>query len=846
MKTFKHILPFLLALLVLAGCEDDVNYTQGTAENPDCYGVYFPKKQATRTDLEFEPGTQTEVTYTVKRRNTVDPIVVPVVVKSNVEDIFVVEPIAFDAGEDETTFTISFPKAQMGTTYTCDINIEDPRYASIYGADKVNLSISLVLAKWELVTDEKTGETKGRYRDDILGNFASIDNPNANPNPEIELEIYERSDKKGYYRMKAYTPELMNIFAGGQVNHENRNVWTYVDASDPNKVYYPYQSTGLTLFADMGEWYIASQTPENFAMDESAGQYGTLKNGVITFPAQGIVLEPSEGEYAGKFFYANANGLQRIMLPGARVYDYSVALTKSEPADGVVEIGATLSEDTREFRYAIFTGNLSDGEASLKAQEIADGKIAAELIKTITASGTISVQDLEGGTGKYTLVGCIYGSDEEANPEGGETASQNLKMQGYASISFGYIAKGDEDKVSVILNIGLEATNEFAGQGITTDNAAKFWAYGEGIESVKHGVFKTKDIQGLDMTAFLKEEGKDFTKEQLDAINGGHYSVMLTGLNGDTEYTFAGLAYNGYASKLFTASIKTTGVYNPGLESEFLYSDFLPQKEQPSKEYLISTEWNYYAVNVMDEKPMRRKIGTVTIEDDPADDSSADLLTITGLPGVEFDEGGRIPAVYVPSTAPLAGITGAISPLLSQTPIGVINGEDILAGCVSEENPEALYAVNYPFIGGAVADGYIYFVPTPNYVEQGATFRYLYTLSTTTPYSILTDMLLVDPAKDMGGIPELAAERIAELRRMAAGLRQPRNYVERLEFSVSAERGSVKTVPTDYAKGFLPASAPEAKVVRATVGFSDAVQRANGSGSELRFRKTAAAEITLK
>ena len=579
-------------------------------------------------------------------------------------------------------------------------------------------------------------------------------------------------------------------------------------------------------------------------MDESAGQYGTLKNGVITFPAQGIVLEPSEGEYAGKFFYANANGLQRIMLPGARVYDYSVTLTKGEPADGVVEIGATLSEDTREFRYAIFTGSLSDGEASLKAQEMADGKIAAELIKTITASGTISVQDLEGGTGKYTLVGCIYGSDEEANPEGGETASQNLKMQGYASIPFGYVAKGDE--VSVILSIGLEATNEFAGQGITTDNAAKFWAYGEEIESVKYGVFKTDAIQGLDMTAFLQQMGKDFTKEQLDAINGGHYSIMLTGLNGDTEYTFAGLASNGYVSELFTASIRTTGKYNPGLESEFLYSDFLPQDEQPSKEYLISTEWNYYAINVMDEKQMRRKIGTVTIEDDPTEDSSVDLLTITGLTGLMFDEGGQIPAVYVPASAPLAGITGAISPMLSQDPIGVINGEDIISGCVSEENPEALYAVNYPFIGGAVADGYIYFVPTPNYVEQGATFRYLYTLSTTTPYSILTDMLLVDPAKDMGGIPELAAERIAELRRMAAELRQPRNCVERPEFSVSAGRGSVKTVPTDCAKGFLPASAPEAKAVRAAVGFSDAVRRADGSGSELRFRKTAAAEVTLK
>lgn len=840
MKTFKHILPFLLALFVLAGCKDDVNYTRGTAEDPDCYGVYFPKKQSTRTDLEFEPGTQTEATYTVKRRNIVDPIIVPVVVKSNVEDIFVVEPIVFDAGEEETTFTVSFPNAQENTTYTCDIDIEDPRYASVYGPDKVTLSISLVLAKWKQVTDEKTGATKGRYRDDILGNFASIKNPNANPNPEIELEIYERSDKKGYYRMKAYTPELMNIFAGGQVSHENRGVWTYVDASDPNKVYFPYQSTGLTLFAEMGEWYIASRTPENFAMDESAGQYGTLKNGVITFPAQGIVLEPSEGEYAGKFFYANANGLQRIMLPGARVYDYSVTLTKGEPADGVVEIGATLSEDTREFRYAIFTGSLSDGEASLKAQEMADGKIAAELIRTITASGTISVQDLEGGTGKYTLVGCIYGSDEEANPEGSETASQNLKMQGYASIPFGYIKAGDD--APVILTIGLEQTQEYAGQGITTDNSAKFYAYGQDIESIKYGVFKTKDLKKLsDTEAFLRQMGKDFTKDQLDSINKGHYSIMLTGLNGDTEYTFAGLAYNGYVTKLVSDTIKTTGKYNPGLESEFLYSDFLPQDEQPSKEYLISTEWNYYAINLLDEKVMRRKIGTVTIEGT----TGANKLTISGLTGATFDnDGGKIPAVYVPAEPQLADMNGAISPILSQDPIGTIYGEDVMALCVAEDLN--LYAANYPFIGGAVADGYIYFVPTPAFVEQGVTFRYLYTLSYSTPYSILTDMLLVDPAKDMGGIPELAAERIAELRRMAAELRQPRNCVERPEFSVSAGRGSVKTVPTDCAKGFLPASAPEAKAVRAAVGFSDAVRRADGSGSELRFRKTAAAEVTLK
>ena len=85
------------------------------------------------------------------------------------------------------------------------------------------------------------------------------------------------------------------------------------------------------------------------------------------------------------------------------------------------------------------------------------------------------------------------------------------------------------------------------------------------------------------MTAFLQQMGKDFTKEQLDAINGGHYSIMLTGLNGDTEYTFAGLAYNGYVRKLVTASIKTTGKYNPGLESEFLYSDSCRRKNNPRR-----------------------------------------------------------------------------------------------------------------------------------------------------------------------------------------------------------------------------------------------------------------------
>lgn len=55
--------------------------------------------------------------------------------------------------------------------------------------------------------------------------------------------------------------------------------------------------------------------------------YGTNVNGVITFPAKSVLLMfGDDGWYVG-----NAGGMQRLMLPGAEEYDYSLALTDSEP-----------------------------------------------------------------------------------------------------------------------------------------------------------------------------------------------------------------------------------------------------------------------------------------------------------------------------------------------------------------------------------------------------------------------------------------------------------------------------------------------------------------------------------
>lgn len=792
-KTLKHILWAFLTTTVLAGCSDDLTYTSGAEDDPDNYGVYFPE-QTSPTEVERDPAEEPQVTYKVRRAKYLDAITVPVAVTASKEGIFEIEPITFGPGEQETEFTVTFPKAEEGEKYTCDIRIEDPRYISLYGPRAIGLSFSVIRAGWELVTSADGTATKGKWRDDLIGNLYSLPSATFNPNPEVEIEIYQRRDIKGYYRMKVYGDAFMDALAGTKINYQGRDVYTIVDARDANKVFIPYQSTGLTLVSSNGELKIGSNVSENFMMDESTGQYGTLKDGIITFPAQSVLLELEKE--AGKFYSGNRDGMLRILLPGTVVPDYTVKLAKGEPADGVVEIAATLAEDVEVMKFAVFEGALDSGQASLAAQDMDAAKTFDGEIKT---SGTIRVENK--ATGKYTLVGCIY--DKEG------------VMRDYASVSFGYVAKDDEKPV--ILTIGLEATQEFAGQDITPDNSAKFYAFGEGIESVVYGLFRTDRLRGADPDELLDAQGIQFTAGQLAALNAGHFSTMLTGLIGGSDYTLLLRAGNGYIRKTMQATYQTTGTYNPALDS-FTYADFLPAANQPSLNDLTTTTWNYYAVNYADgtEHPIRRKIGQVTMETNSQQSSSQlQVLNINGLSGIKFDEGGALLGAYIPGASSLSKYNGALELLASEdlTP-GTYDGQKVLLGFIADENSTGIYSGACMFMG-AVADGYLYCVPSPDALEANLTFNLFYTgdFTGSTLYSLMGEMMLVDPAKDLGGISGAALERIAALRKQALGAFTPRNYVERPEFSIPAgHTPEVKPVlPINLVTTPMPASAPAVK-----------------------------------
>ena len=810
MKTLKHILWAFLAAAVFAGCSDDPTYTGGSEEDPDNYGVYFPE-QSSPTEVERDPADEATVTYKVRRAKYLDAITVPVEITTSEEGILEIEPITFGPGEQETEFTVSFPKAVEGVKYTCDIRIEDPHYISLYGPRATGLSFSVIRAGWGLVKSADGTQTKGKWRDEVVGDMYSLPSAGFNPYPEIEVEIYQRNDIPGYYRMKVYGDALLTALAGGPVNFQGRDLYTIVDARDPEKVFIPYQSTGLTLVNDDGELRFGSDVPENFMMDESAGQYGTLKDGIITFPAQSILLEQEKN--AGKFYYGNRNGMLRILLPGIVVPDYKVTLAKSEPADGIVEIAATFVADARAMKFSVFEGVLDDGQASLAAQDMdAEKRFDGE----ITGSGTIRIENK--ATGKYTLVGCIY--DEKGT------------MRDYASISFGYIARDDEKPV--ILTIGLEATNEFAGQGITPDNSVKFYAFGEDIESATYGLFRTDRIKDKDYGELLDAKGINFTPEQLAALNDGHFSTMLTGLNGGSGYTLLLRANNGYVRKIMQADYRTTGTYNPALDT-FEYTDFLPSAQPPSLDYLKSTVWNYYAIDYNETHPVRRKIGQVTIEENTTQ-SSADLpvMDVKGFSGIEFQEGGALLGMYMPGVSMFKGYNGALALFTDQKlTTGIYDGQTTTMGFIPLENMNIYFG--YGMFMGAVADGYLYCVPSPLAIEQGLTFSFLFTGTPSALFSLMGEMMLVDPAKDLGGLSGAALERIAALRKQAVEAFTPRNFVELPGFNCPAGYVPAATagMPENLVIKPMPASAPSIKhaEARITVAMATPAPAAAGEGA---------------
>ena len=549
-KYISYIMTALLSL-VLASCAQEEMHAPGELDAEGCYGVYFPTQNGVG-DLQIEPDDPTTLTFMVRRSNSRDEIRVPVKIKSNYP-IFTVDEVVFKDGESTARVVVHFPSAKIATTYECTLILEGDEYVSKYSTNPSHLNFSVTRVKWNDVVGPN-GEVYGRWRDGIFPEWFAVTYPNL----ERNIVLQERDDMPGYYRtFDVYSLDYLGeMFASNMSNICVSQHYTYIDATNPEKVWIPTFQTGAIFSPSYGMTSVGSYVVENSNdFDASiASVYGTLKEGIIEFPYGSLEMKL---EMMG-WYPTNSAGLHRIILPGYQAKEYTMSVEPGVSDQyGNLSVDVTLGRDITNVKLAVFEGTLTESAAAKKAELIAAGASEDAVGDLISVSRTTKVDYSFDETGVYTVVAA------------GFDVAGNHKVTEFAS--FGYLKAGD-DANKVILSAGLICSDKYAAEGFTSKNSLEIYISGKNIERLHAGLY-SKEKWDADKEA-IKEQitGSQMNKACLDQINGSGLFLKQGYLVPGSEYVLVIKAYNGYREEFFVSSAKTAGEWDPRL-AEYDLSD---------------------------------------------------------------------------------------------------------------------------------------------------------------------------------------------------------------------------------------------------------------------------------
>ena len=549
-KYISYIMTALLSL-VLASCTQEEMHAPGELDAEGCYGVYFPTQNGVG-DLQIEPDDPTTLTFMVRRSNSRDEIRVPVRIKSNYP-IFTVDEVVFKDGESTAPVVVHFPSAKIATTYECTLILEGDEYVSKYSTNPSHLNFSVTRVKWNDVVGPN-GEVYGKWRDGIFPEWFAVTYPNL----ERNIILQERDDMPGFYRtFDVYSLDYLGeMFASNMSNICVSQHYTYIDATDPEKVWIPTFQTGAIFSPSYGMTSIGSYVVENSNdFDASiASVYGTLKEGIIEFPYGSLQMKL---ETMG-WYPTNSAGLHRIILPGYQAKEYTMSVEPGVSDQyGNLSIDVTLGRDITNVKLAVFEGTLTESAAAQKAELIASGASEDAVGELISVSRTTKVDYSFDETGVYTVVAA------------GFDVAGNHKVTDFAS--FGYLKAGD-DANKVILSAGLICSDKYAAEGFTSKNSLEIYISGKNIERLHAGLY-SKEKWDADKETIKKQiTGSQMNKASLDQINGSGLFLKQGYLVPGSEYVLVIKAYNGYREEFFVSSAKTAGEWDPRL-AEYDISD---------------------------------------------------------------------------------------------------------------------------------------------------------------------------------------------------------------------------------------------------------------------------------
>lgn len=390
MKILNKISSLALLLpmfAMLSSCsEDHADYTP--AQTVDGPQVFFHSSNATKLSV-----TDAENAFTIQLNRLESTESANYILKIEGEEdalkLFNIPSVAvFEGNATSTTLSCVANTQEMeyDKEYVVSISLSD-EISTPYGTSSLKLAITRP-APWKSLG-------KATFVDGILTSIFSelVEEP-------YEVEIQVNTLVPGYYRL--VNPYTSSYPKDGWKFDDTKDYCLEIHAEDPDAVWFGETELGIDLGYGMisaisiADFYV--QGGNDPALVKEYGYYGTLKDGEITFPVQGILYTMPGHPKGEEWYYANSDGMFSILLPGYTKGDYSASLEYAgifSAKDGAVYATGmlTLGADATDVKAIVMP---ADVDAAAVADAIAAGELEANEVKAGRIEIPFNAEELGG------------------------------------------------------------------------------------------------------------------------------------------------------------------------------------------------------------------------------------------------------------------------------------------------------------------------------------------------------------------------------------------------------------------------------------------------------------------